>query len=133
LTQRLTGSDLIGRTLKNAGITHAFGIPAGEVLALIQGLNAADIQFILVKHENNGGFFAEGHWHMTGALPVLVATLGPGVANAINVVCTARQCRRYGRLGRASHSFKPDVAVRRAANASAVLRFLHHGLRLATG
>jgi acetolactate synthase I/II/III large subunit len=88
-----TGGDIIGRTLKNAGATHAFGIPGGEVLALIQGLNASDIRFVLVKHENSGGFFAEGHWHMTGALPVLVATLGPGVANAVNVVANAMQDR----------------------------------------
>jgi acetolactate synthase I/II/III large subunit len=88
-----TGGDSIGRALKDAGATHAFGIPGGEVLALIQGLNAADIRFILVKHENSGGFFAEGHWHMTGALPVLVATLGPGVANAMNVVANAMQDR----------------------------------------
>ncbi len=88
-----TGGDTIGRVLKDAGATHAFGIPGGEVLALIQGLNAADIRFVLVKHENSGGFFAEGHWHMTGALPVLVATLGPGVANAVNVVANAMQDR----------------------------------------
>jgi acetolactate synthase I/II/III large subunit len=88
-----TGGDVVGRVLKEAGVTHAFGIPGGEVLALIQGLNAADIRFVLVKHENSGGFFAEGHWHMTGALPVLVATLGPGVANAINVVANAMQDR----------------------------------------
>jgi acetolactate synthase-1/2/3 large subunit len=36
---------------------------------------------------------AEGLWHMTGALPVLVATLGPGVANAVNVVANAAQDR----------------------------------------
>ena len=88
-----TGGDIIGQVLKSAGTTHAFGIPGGEVLALVQGLNAADIRFVLVKHENSGGFFAEGHWHMTGALPVLVATLGPGVANAVNVVANAMQDR----------------------------------------
>jgi acetolactate synthase I/II/III large subunit len=89
----ITGGDIIGQVLKQAGATHAFGIPGGEVLALVQGLNASEIRFMLVKHENSGGFFAEGHWHMTGALPVLVATLGPGVANAINVVANAQQDR----------------------------------------
>jgi acetolactate synthase I/II/III large subunit len=88
-----TGGDIIGRVMRDAGATHAFGIPGGEVLALIQGLNAADILFVLVKHENSGGFFAEGHWHVTGALPLLVATLGPGVANAVNVVANAMQDR----------------------------------------
>jgi acetolactate synthase I/II/III large subunit len=88
-----TGADIIGAQLANAGATHAFGIPGGEVLALMQGINAAGLQFVLVKHENSGGFFAEGLWHMTGALPVLIATLGPGVANAVNVVANAMQDR----------------------------------------
>ncbi len=88
-----TGSDIIGAALAAAGATHAFGIPGGEVLGLMQGLDTAGLQFVLVKHENGGGFMAEGLWHMTGALPVLVATLGPGVANAVNVVANAMQDR----------------------------------------
>ena len=88
-----TSADIIGQALAAAGATHAFGIPGGEVLALMQGLDSAGVQFVLVKHENGGGFMAEGLWHMTGALPVLVATLGPGVANAVNVVANAMQDR----------------------------------------
>ena len=88
-----TGAAMIGAALARAGATHAFGIPGGEVLALMQGLDMAGLRFVLVKHENSGGFMAEGLWHMTGALPVLVATLGPGVANAVNVVANAMQDR----------------------------------------
>ena len=88
-----TGADIIGAALARAGASHAFGIPGGEVLALMQGLDTAGLHFVLVKHENGGGFMAEGLWHMTGALPVLVATLGPGVANAVNVVANALQDR----------------------------------------
>jgi acetolactate synthase I/II/III large subunit len=87
------GADIIGTQLAKAGATHAFGIPGGEVLGLMQGIDAAGIKFVLVKHENSGGFLAEGLWHMTGALPVLIATLGPGVANAVNVVANAMQDR----------------------------------------
>ncbi len=93
LAETRTGADIIGAALAQAGATHAFGIPGGEVLALMQGLDAAGLQFLLVKHENSGGFMAEGLWHMTGALPVLVATLGPGVTNAVNVVANAMQDR----------------------------------------
>jgi acetolactate synthase I/II/III large subunit len=92
-TSSRTGADIIGASLAGAGATHAFGIPGGEVLALMQGLDGAGLRFVLVKHENGGGFMAEGLWHMTGALPVLVATLGPGVANAVNVVANAMQDR----------------------------------------
>jgi acetolactate synthase-1/2/3 large subunit len=88
-----TGADLIARRLSSAGATRAFGIPGGEVLALIDALERAGIRFHLAKHENAAGFMAEGHWHTTGTLPVLVATLGPGVANALNVVANAQQDR----------------------------------------
>ncbi|WP_306225823.1 thiamine pyrophosphate-binding protein [Bosea beijingensis] len=87
------GADLLARQLAAAGATHAFGIPGGEVLALVDALERAGIRFNLARHENAAGFMAEGLWHATGALPVLVATLGPGAANAVNVVANAQQDR----------------------------------------
>ncbi len=97
----ITGADILGRALAEAGCTHAFGIPGGEVLALIEGLDKAGIRFVLTKHENAAGFMAEGVWHAqshgapsgSAAPGLLVATLGPGVANAINVVANAYQDR----------------------------------------
>lgn len=88
-----TGADLLAAQLAAVGATHAFGIPGGEVLALVAAFERAGIRFQLARHENAAGFMAEGLWHATGALPVLVATLGPGVANAANVVANAQQDR----------------------------------------
>jgi acetolactate synthase I/II/III large subunit len=88
-----TGADILARALARAGATHAFGVPGGEVLALVDALDRAGVRFVLARHETAAGFMAEGLWHMTGALPVLVATLGPGVANAVNVVANAMQDR----------------------------------------
>ena len=73
-----TGGRIIGDALAAAGATHAFGIPGGEVLALMEGLDGAGIRFVLTKHENAAGFMAEGVWHATGAPGILVATIGPG-------------------------------------------------------
>jgi acetolactate synthase I/II/III large subunit len=89
----MNGADRIARRLAAAGVTRAFGIPGGEVLALVEALNAAGIETILTKHENAAGFMAEGVWHATGAPGVFYATLGPGVANAVNVVANAMQDR----------------------------------------
>jgi acetolactate synthase I/II/III large subunit len=88
-----TVSEIIGRKLHQAGCRHAFGIPGGEVLAVMKGIDEAGVKFTLVKHENSGGFMAEGAFHRNGAPGVLIATLGPGVANAINVVANALQDR----------------------------------------
>jgi len=86
-------ADLIARRLYAAGCRHAFGIPGGEVLTLVEALGRAGIEFLLARHENAAGFMAEGVHHMTGAPAVLVATLGPGAANAVNVVANAEQDR----------------------------------------
>lgn len=88
-----TGADIIAGKLFAAGCRHAFGIPGGEVLALMQSVDQAGMNFILVKHENAGGFMAEGGWHADGAPGVLLATIGPGAANAVNVVANAWQDR----------------------------------------
>ncbi len=84
-------ADLIAQRLYEAGCRHAFGIPGGEVLALMDGFRRAGIEFVLVKHENPGGFMAEGTHHFTKAPCVLLATVGPGVANAVNAIVNAYQ------------------------------------------
>lgn len=88
-----TSADIIACYLSEAGVKRAFGIPGGEVLAVIDALADHDIEFMLVKHENAGGFMAEGTYHASGAPGVLIATLGPGVANAINFITNAHQDR----------------------------------------
>ncbi len=85
--------DIIARRLYDAGCRFAFGIPGGEVIAMIDALDRAGIQFILTKHENNAGFMAEGVYHMTGAPGILVTTVGPGLANGFNVIANAEQDR----------------------------------------
>jgi acetolactate synthase-1/2/3 large subunit len=86
-------AELIAKRLHQAGVRKAFGIPGGEVLTLIKALDEHGIDFVMVKHENAGGFMAEGTHHASGAPAVLVATIGPGVANAINFIANAQQDR----------------------------------------
>ncbi len=88
-----TTAQIIARRLYDAGCRHAFGMPGGEVLTMMDALAEAGLIFTLVKHENAGGFMAEGTWHATGAPGVLLATIGPGAANAVNVVANAQQDR----------------------------------------
>ena len=88
-----TAAQLVAQRLYEAGCRHAFGIPGGEVLTVMEALKAAGLEFVLVKHENSGGFMAEGTFHVTGAPGVLLATVGPGVANAVNDIVNAEQDR----------------------------------------
>lgn len=85
-----TAAQLIARRLAEAGCRRVFGIPGGEVLSLMEAMRQEGIEFVLAKHENSAGFMAEGAWHATGQPPVLLATVGPGVTSAVNVVANAR-------------------------------------------
>lgn len=84
-------SDIIAQRLYDAGVRHAYGIPGGEVLTMIKALDEKGIEFTLTKHENAAGFMAEGSYHASGAPAVLIATVGPGAANAINFIANALQ------------------------------------------
>lgn len=86
-------ADVLARRLYEAGCRHAFGMPGGEVLTLVDALEKAGIRFVLARHENAAGFMAEGVYHRTGAPGILVATLGPGALNGVNVVANAHQDR----------------------------------------
>lgn len=85
-----TAAQLIARRLAEAGCTRAYGIPGGEILTLMEAFYDAGIEFVLAKHENAAGFIAEGAWRMDAAPPVLLATLGPGITNAVNVIANAK-------------------------------------------
>ena len=89
----LRAADILARRLYDEGCRFAFGMPGGEVLTIVDALQAAGIRFILCKHENAAGFMAEGAWHRTGAPAILVGTVGPGILNAVNFVANAEQDR----------------------------------------
>ncbi len=93
MTSSPSGADRIARRLFDAGCRHAFGIPGGEVLALVDALDRAGIRVVTTRHETAAGIMAEGAWHADGAPGVLVVTIGPGIANSVNAIVNALQER----------------------------------------
>ena len=83
--------DVVAETLANFGAKRAFGMPGGEVLTLIDALNAAGVRFILARNENAAAIMAAGATIADDELGVLVTTLGPGLANAVNGIADASQ------------------------------------------
>ena len=88
-----TAATILAEALHAGGCRHAFGMPGGEVLTLLKALEDAGIAFHLARHETPAGFMAEGVHQMTGAPAILLATLGPGVTNALNSIANAEQDR----------------------------------------
>ena len=58
---------------------------------MMDALQSTGINFCLCKHENSGGYMAEGTHHADGAPGILLATIGPGLVNAINSVVNSWQ------------------------------------------
>ncbi len=86
-----TTVQIIADALYETGCRHAFGIPGGEVLSMMDALQTSGIEFYLCKHENAGGYMAEGTHHANGAPGILLGTIGPGLVNAVNTVVNAWQ------------------------------------------
>lgn len=89
----VSGADRIARRLALAGCRHAFGIPGGEVLALVDALDRTGIRVVTTRQETAAGIMAEGAWHADHAPGVLVVTIGPGVASSVNAIVNALQER----------------------------------------
>lgn len=84
-------ADLIAQTLAAHGIRHAFGMPGGEVVTMLDALEAAGIAFTLARNETAAAMMAAGASAVTGAPGLLLTTLGPGLANAVNGIADAQQ------------------------------------------
>lgn len=77
----MKNAELIVRTLEQAGVRWAFGIPSGPVLPLIEALRTSSIQYVLTANETSAGFMASTVGALTGIPGVCVSTLGPGATN----------------------------------------------------
>ena len=84
-------ADTVAATLYAYGIRHAFGMPGGEVVTLIDGLEKAGIAFHLARHETAAASMAAGASVTTATPGLLVTTVGPGLANAVNGIADAAQ------------------------------------------
>ncbi len=85
----MNNSDLIVKMLREAGVTHGFGVPSGNVLPLIEAMRLGGIEFVLTGHEGSAGFAADVMGRMTGRPGLCIATLGPGATNLATGVGSA--------------------------------------------
>jgi acetolactate synthase-1/2/3 large subunit len=86
-------ADLMAQMLREAGVRYAFGMPGGEVIAFLDALERADISFVLARNETAAAMMAAGACVGGQAPGLLVTTLGPGLANAVNGIADAWQER----------------------------------------
>ena len=69
--------------LAREGVDCIFGYPGGVTLPFYDALYDHHIRHVLVRHEENAAFAAEGYARATGKVGVCCATSGPGATNLV--------------------------------------------------
>ena len=85
-----SGASLLIELLKRQGIGIVAGIPGGANLPLYDALGRSDLRHILVRHEQAGGFLAQGMARTTGNAAACFATSGPGAVNLLTAIADAK-------------------------------------------
>ncbi|MDR1384613.1 MAG: biosynthetic-type acetolactate synthase large subunit [Planctomycetaceae bacterium] len=90
--QILSGADIVVRSLVQHGVTNMFAYPGGYTIPLHQALTRYrnKIRVILPRHEQGGGFAAQGIARSTGELGVCMVTSGPGATNLLTAIADAK-------------------------------------------
>jgi acetolactate synthase I/II/III large subunit len=77
----MSGAQILMECLAREGVDCIFGYPGGVTLPLYDVLYDHHIRHVLVRHEENAAFAAEGYARTTGKVGVCCATSGPGATN----------------------------------------------------
>jgi acetolactate synthase-1/2/3 large subunit len=88
----MTGADILVASLVEHGVEVIFAYPGGASMPLHQALRrySDKLRTVLPRHEQGGGFAAQGYARTTGKPGVCMATSGPGATNLVTVIADAK-------------------------------------------
>ncbi len=88
----MSGADILVQCLVNHGVDLVFAYPGGASMPIHQALTRyrQQLRTILPRHEQGGGFAAEGYARSTGRVGVSIATSGPGATNFVTCLADAK-------------------------------------------
>ena len=86
----ISGADILVACLEREGVDTIFAYPGGASMHMHQALTrSSKIRTYLPRHEQGGGFSAEGYARATGRAGVVMATSGPGATNLVTCIADA--------------------------------------------
>ncbi len=86
----IDGGQLLARCLAVEDVRFVFGLPCPEIDPLLAALAGHGIRFVPVRHEAAGAYMAKGLYETTGQVAAVLGNPGPGSANLLAGVITAR-------------------------------------------
>ena len=88
-TTLISGAQMLVECLVKEGVDCMFGYPGGVTLPFYDVLYEHQVRHVLVRHEENAAFAAEGWARSTGRVGVCCATSGPGATNLVTGLVNA--------------------------------------------
>lgn len=86
----MKGTDVVVKCLENEGVDTIFAYPGGSIIDMHNALTRTKkIRVVLPRHEQGGGFMAQGYARSTGKVGVCMATSGPGAMNLLTAISDA--------------------------------------------
>lgn len=86
---KLSGAQILIKSLIEEGVDTIFGYPGGAVLPIYDALYDSDLRHILTRHEQGAIHAADGYARATGRPGVCIATSGPGATNLVTGLANA--------------------------------------------
>src|SRR6266404_4621484 len=82
-TNLMSGAQVVLECLTREKVDVLFGYPGGVTLPFYDAMYDHPIKHVLVRHEQNAAFAAQGYARATGKVGVCCATSGPGATNLV--------------------------------------------------
>jgi len=92
MSEKITGSEALIKSLITEGVDTIFGYPGGQIMPVYDKLyDYTDrLKHILVRHEQGAMHAAQGYARMSGRPGVVIVTSGPGATNVITGLSDAQ-------------------------------------------
>lgn len=91
MEDKITGSEILIRSLADNGAECMFGYPGGQIMPVYDKIykNPYGIKHYLARHEQGAIHAAEGYARATGKTGVVITTSGPGAMNLLTGLADA--------------------------------------------
>ena len=87
----MRGADVVARALASAGTRRVFALSGNHVMPIFDAALDAKLALLHVRHEAAAVHMADAWARLTGEAGVALVTGGPGHANAVSALYTARE------------------------------------------
>src|ERR1700752_1700945 len=86
-------ADVLIETLQSAGVKRCYGIIGDTVNRIAHAIDASEIEWVHMRHEEAGAFAASAEALFTGELTACAGSCGPGSLHFINGLYEAKRNR----------------------------------------